>query len=569
MLRPTLHHCAVTGQPFQISERDLSFYSRVSPVIGGKRHEIPPPTLAPDERKRRRMSFRNERNFYARTIPKGVHSKEKRIISMYSPDKPYPILTPEEWWSDSWDGFDYGREFDFEKPFFSQFAALLNVVPRQSIYISNCENCDYNNYTRDSRNCYMSSLIACNTENAFYSYTVNESRDICDSLWVVRSELLYDCTDCIDCYDCSFLDFSQNCRNCVFGYGLVGCENCICCMNLRNKRYCIFNKQLTREEYERQLATINLSSRVSLEKYQQKFLSFKLTQPHRATMNIQTEDCSGENLRNCKHAHECFDGYDGEDISYLSSFLYLKDSMDIYSAGSYPTELCYECCVVYGGHDVLFSTNTKHSAQVYYSDSLVSCENCFGCVGLKHKSYCVFNKQYSKEEYERLVPQIIEHMRRSKEWGEFFPPTLSPFGYQESAAQDYMPLTKEEVLSRGYKWSEFRAPEPQVEKIISAKELPDSISEVSEDILSKAICCQETNIPFRIVRQELDFYRKKKIPLPHVHPNTRHLQRMQRRNPRKLWVRRCEKTGKEILSTFSPERPEIIYSEDAYQKEFC
>ena len=42
-----------------------------------------------------------------------------------------------------------------------------------------------------------------------------------------------------------------------------------------------------------------------------------------------------------------------------------------------------------------------------------NCDNLFGCVGLKNKHYCIFNKQYTKDEYEALVPKIIEHMKKT------------------------------------------------------------------------------------------------------------------------------------------------------------
>jgi hypothetical protein len=56
------------------------------------------------------------------------------------------------------------------------------------------------------------------------------------------------------------------------------------------------------------------------------------------------------------------------------------------------------------------------------------------------------NRQYTKEEYELLVPKIIEKMMSDGEWGEFFPAILSPFGYNETVAQEYFPLTREELL---------------------------------------------------------------------------------------------------------------------------
>lgn len=36
------------------------------------------------------------------------------------------------------------------------------------------------------------------------------------------------------------------------------------------------------------------------------------------------------------------------------------------------------------------------------------------------------------------------------------------------------------------------------------------------------------------------------------------------RNPRKLWKRQCGKCGKEIQTTYSPERPETVYCEGCY-----
>jgi hypothetical protein len=52
----------------------------------------------------------------------------------------------------------------------------------------------------------------------------------------------------------------------------------------------------------------------------------------------------------------------------------------------------------------------------YYCQQIISCQNCFGCEGLQHKQFCILNKQYTKEEYDRLVPQIIEKMKADGEW---------------------------------------------------------------------------------------------------------------------------------------------------------
>lgn len=118
---------------------------------------------------------------------------------------------------------------------------------------------------------------------------------------------------------------------------------------------------------------------------------------------------------------------------------------------------------------------------------------------------------------------------------------MSPFGYNETVAQEYFPLEKEEALRNGiFNWSDYEAPFPRVEKIIPASKLPDSIESIPDDILNWAIECEVTKKPFRIIRQELEFYRKHSLPIPRRHPDVRHMDRMKMRNPRKLYERLCD-----------------------------
>ena len=108
---------------------------------------------------------------------------------------------------------------------------------------------------------------------------------------------------------------------------------------------------------------------------------------------------------------------------------------------------------------------------------------------------------------------------------------------------------------------------PQVAKIIPAEKLPDSIDDIPDDVLNWAVRCEATGRPFRIIKQELEFYRKMRLPVPRLHPDERHRRRMALRNPRKLWKRPCGKCGKEMETTYAPERPEIVYCESCYLQE--
>jgi hypothetical protein len=193
-----------------------------------------------------------------------------------------------------------------------------------------------------------------------------------------------------------------------------------------------------------------------------------------------------------------------------------------------------------------------------------NCNNCFGCIGLKHQEYCILNKQYSKEEYEQLVPKLIEHMQSNGEWGEFFPIELSPFAYNETNAFDLFPIEKADAEKHGWKWQGISDDVGTVEKSIPGEKLPDSIKDIPDDILNWAVVCPATDRPFRIVKKELALYRQKGLPVPRLHPNERHRQRLLLKNPRMLCSSTCKNCGKSIRTTYASKRPEIVYCEECY-----
>ncbi|MCX6721969.1 MAG: hypothetical protein NTY04_02160, partial [Candidatus Staskawiczbacteria bacterium] len=116
-----------------------------------------------------------------------------------------------------------------------------------------------------------------------------------------------------------------------------------------------------------------------------------------------------------------------------------------------------------------------------------SSSNCFGCIGMRKKEYCILNKQYTKEEYEEFVPKIREQMNatpykdkvgRIYKYGEFFPMEMSPFAYNETNSQEYFPMSKKEAVSQGYKW--YDAEDRNYKPTIKAKDLPENIKDVED-----------------------------------------------------------------------------------------
>jgi hypothetical protein len=104
--------CQNCRQNFIIESEDFSFYA--------DKVKTPPPTFCPECRMRRRMTWRNERSLYRREC--GLCKKP--IISIYKTQSPYTVYCHSCFRSDAWNPFDYGREYDFAKPFFVQFNEL-------------------------------------------------------------------------------------------------------------------------------------------------------------------------------------------------------------------------------------------------------------------------------------------------------------------------------------------------------------------------------------------------------------------------------------------------------------
>ena len=559
--RKETKQCASCNTSFDITDKDLEFYEKVSPVFDWKKYNIPTPRLCPECRMQRRMTFRNERNLFKRKCD----ATGREIVSIHSPDKKYKVYESDFWWSDKWDPITYALGIDFEKSFISQIQKLQRSVPKLSIFQKNCEDSPYSHFESDQKNCYMT-VWWHYSEDTMYGNFIIKSKKIVDSFWAFECENCYECVNSYRLHACLHMRYSYDSYNCILWYDLKWCSNCIWCIGLRNKEYCIFNKQYTKQEYDDKKKSMRISSFQNFQKIKREFETLRVSLPHKYCNIYNSENCNGDDIfdsKNIDHAY-LIDG--SEDCKHVSVIWWAKKSMDAY--GAWWIENMYECMGVgLASMNIAFSTVCFENHDVYYSDYCFNSSHLFGCVWLKNKEYCILNKQYTKQEYNKLVPKIIEHMKKIWEWWEFFPSNISPFWYNETVVQEYFPLKKEKVVEKGWNWSDYERPHPKVDKIISAKQLPDTITDIPDDILNWAIECELTKKPFRTIKPELEFYRKHNLPIPRRHPDQRHLDRMKQRNPRKLFERKCDKCDIDMKTTYSPERPEKVYCEECYNKE--
>lgn len=529
------HICKITGKEFEILDKEVNVC---------KKMVVPLPAICPEERIRLLMSHRNEWKLYKRKCD----ATGEDIISAYHKDAPFPVYKNKFWWGSEWSALDYGRDFDFNRPFFEQYADLQKVVPREGTSVFNSENCDYNSHIRESRNCYLNSLVYC-CEDIDYCYWMGNSKNSTDCYFLIDSELCYWCIDVFKSYNCAVLQEGSNCSECYFSFQLRGCNHCFFCSNLADKSYYIFNKKCTKEEFEKTKKQIFNGSYDSFWQAFEKFLELKVSTVHRFVHNLNCENVIGDHVTNCRNSFNVFEGYDSEDIYHSISFADSRDVYSCYSAGWAGCDRIFSSAVTRGSTDIAFCVYTFYSSNLRYCHSSNRLDNCFGCIGLQHKQYCILNKQYTQQQYEKLVPKIIEHMKKTQEWGQIFPPELSVFAYNESAAQDYYPLAKEQALSGGFKWREEEKKDYQPATVAK---VPGNINDVNNDFIKEILICEDCKRNYRIIERELKFYKTYGLPLPHKCSNCRHKTRSEMRNPMKLFARKCDSCSAGIQSSYPP-----------------
>ncbi|KKU94074.1 MAG: hypothetical protein UY26_C0003G0224 [Candidatus Jorgensenbacteria bacterium GW2011_GWA1_48_13] len=563
-----LRSCQNCKQEFRIEPEDFDFYEKI---------KVPPPTWCPQCRMIRRFAFTNIWNLYKRSCDKCG----KNIISIYSPDKPVIVYCQPCWWADDWDGTEYGLDYDPSRPFFEQVQELSAKAPRsalESAYLT-LKNTEYANALGHSKNCYLI-FWADYCENAFYSSFLNGLKDSLDCYRMKDSELCYEDVGCNKCYRTFFSEECDACNDVWFSRNCTGCTNCFGCVNLRNKNYYIWNEQYTKGEYFKKLSELRVDSRGVLIDLRKRAYEFWNKHPRRvytgSALNVRV---TGDYIYESKNTHDAYMVAGAEDSRYAQfvSVPHARDCYD-YSGWGNGAEKIYEAAVVgEGANGVKFSFECWPDAlDNEYSIYAISCKHVFGCVSLKRKHYCILNKGYPKEEYERLVSQIKKDMERNPyrdpqgriwSYGEFLPINLSLFAYNESLAHAYFPKTEKESLASGFKWHEFTATPYTATK--QWVDMPDTLAETPDTILQEVIACASCGKAFCIVSGELALMKNLSIPLPRECPTCRHNARFVRTNPPRLYNRSCQKCSRPIQTSYAPERPEIIYCEECYKVEIA
>jgi hypothetical protein len=403
-----------------------------------------------------------------------------------------------------------------------------------------------------------------------------KSKNCFDCAFVYDSELCYECVDSRNCFKCMYSEQCQSSADLLFCYNMRDSQNCILSTNQNHATYMIYNQKCTKEEFEAKRAEI-LSSFENIEKAKEEFEKLKSESIVKFAVSTKCHNVTGNYVFNCHDGVRLFDVSNAKNCSYMADSEEPIDSEDCNNY-YYKPELSYDMMGVLSGSKnkhgfyVMWCNNTEYCDSCYHSNDL------FGCIRLNKESYSILNKKYEKEEYEKLRAEIIESMKKDGTYGQFFPPALSPFGYNETLAKEYYPMTRDEALSMEFKWQENQTGTFGKETM-TEEAMPSSPLQVTESLLSEIFACNECGKNYKLTQMEIEFYNRMGLPIPHKDFECRHQTRMGKRTPRKLWKRACmceqdnhhnHTNGvceEEFETAYSPATAFTVYCEKCYQQE--
>lgn len=475
------------------------------------------------QEKRKQTSFRDFIKEIASWQPIVFH-KSSWMVSRFPETERMPeVMKYSDYYNQSWEEYLNGIDYDSSKNLFENYAELRKSVKGiNMINFFHSENSEYADVVSKWKNIYLSAFIVNGDEDVMYSFGVNdESKRVLNSAIISdHSENIYFSLAVQHSFQVFYSRFINNSSDIWLSTNLIWCTHCIACHDLENSSYCIENTQYEKDEY-----MIKKDEYLKdKDGYHKSYTDLiRKRWKHLASANItwsyavESEDIewahftyrisSWRNIFNVWGFESCQNIYD--------VFNWWGPSLqDIYAVNGIAinSENCYTSCHV------------PNCNTVFYSYYLESCSFCIWCIGLQNKSYCILNKQYTKDEWELKANEIFSQMEKEDVLWDFFPGSLNPFYFNDTMGWILWNFTKDEVESEGYMWREWeiKVDIPEESDIISTNDLKhyqsyqDEKWLINKNILKKVIQDDNGNY-YRIVQMEYDFLSRYWLPLPEIH----------------------------------------------------
>ncbi len=271
--------------------------------------------------------------------------------------------------------------------------------------------CEYSDGMIASKNCFYCEGLK--QEDCIYAILSGYSTNIADCLHTHQSEKCYACVACSKCHSSTYLFDCNNSTDCHYSALLNSCSDCTGCVGLTHKKYCIFNKQFSEGEYKKRVEELKMEKPEIL---LAQMIDLKQKIPHQASTQFNSENCPyGDYIYDSKNCYWVFNSLSNENSGYAFDTTGLLNCWDMYRGGGAPgngqkSERCYEMFFSRFNYECAYLNHSDKCTNCIYGDWLTNCNDCFGCIGLKSKKYCILNNQLTKEQYEKTVKGIKKEL---------------------------------------------------------------------------------------------------------------------------------------------------------------
>lgn len=296
--------------------------------------------------------------------------------------------------------------------FFNELQRLLLLQPKRPSQTLNSEDCKFTNFVY-----YCNGLFHCfdctMSSNGTYLYDCHNCANCVDMDFSMETELSYECVDAFKCFNCSYVENSSNMTNSDYSTWCNNCHDIFGCIKLSNKAFCIFNRQLTEEDYRKKVAYYKT---LPPEKIIEEVEKLASTHPVTQTNERDNENSDYGNYTSfCKNCYLCFDSTRNADCGYIYDSNNNSKSFDVSQSNN--AQLSYQVSdsgIIFNSSYIMWSKNCQDSTYLF---DCLDVKNSLGCVQLSHKQYCFLNRQLTKEEYERVTRPILEELKtKNYEW---------------------------------------------------------------------------------------------------------------------------------------------------------
>lgn len=552
--------------------------------------------------------FFNDRNFYKN---KDSETWENLISIIYEWYK-WKIIEANRYRdlisNDLW--LDYARELT--EDIFKEFKNLYDGFPKPSRLIyPDLENSIYSTHSWRSKNVYLSWSVFLWSEDVYYSQrVVSHSKNVFYSFNILESTNIYNSSTVWNSYNIFHSFNVWISSDLYFCYDMYNCKDCLLCCNQVNSKYKIFNKQYDKSDFENSKKEIlkklkTVSWYKILEKEFQEFLD-----KNYISESLNTNRCEKTLWDSTFWSYNTINSYicawTKDCINILTTWDCEEDKViNVFNCSESWTS-CENCAWSSSFWNWIYNCFfsfwvTSNNKNIYYCYYLSSCEECMFCIWLQSKKYCILNKQYQKEKYFEIKDLLIKKLKKDNLWWEEFPYDFSIFPYNDTLSYDYFKVNKvinfswdEEIIDKNSIWTvkiledkfisdaildlwgekslkiKWRTTQkditiPEDYKIATSEEI-ENIDVVDENILSKVILCPETNNPFKIVKKELEFLKKKWLCISLYHQDFYFKNHISRRPIWKLYEAVCDNCKKDILSIYKTKPKYKVFCPECYMK---